>query len=187
MSKDLILSYLCNCVLNRRGMVPKGSSMFEESFVEYHTNGIVVIGKVGFRIVPFDNAFTLGQVRPLIFKRTFDTSKFFSFAELIDIFKSIGFNCQTQGWPASMTSHVNRQISTFRMVKIMPSQKIGSSFLFLGGALNVWEEVDQVTASNEVQRHIKSILDEALSTTVPSGAQVTVRDYFKNYLNPGTG
>lgn len=184
MSKDLILSYLCKCVLNQ-GRVSKRSSLFEESFVEYHTNGIVVIGKVAFKIAPFDNAFTASQVRHLIFKRTFDTSKFVSFAEIIDIFKSLGFNFLTQGWPTSMTSHVNRQIYPFRKVKIMPPGKTADSLL-IGGSLNVWEQIDQVDALNEVKSNIKSILDEVFAT-VPSGAQVTVRDYIKNYLNPGAG
>lgn len=176
MSKDLILSYLCKCVLNQ-GRVPKGSNILEESFVEYHLNGIVVVGRTGFKI-------DLSTTRHLTFKRTFDTNKFFSFAELIDVFKSLGFTCTAQGWPASGVAHVNAQAHTFRKVSITPPGEIGrNSFL---QALNVWEEVDQTTAAKEVQESIMCVLDSVTSNVYP-GVQVTVKNHIEKHLNIGPG
>ncbi len=178
MSKDLILSYLCKCVLNK-GRVSKGRNILEESFVEYHLNGIVVVGKAGFKI----DLLGMGT-RYLTFKRTFDTNKLFSFAELLDVFKSVGFVCTAQGWPASGVSNVNGQAYTFRKVSVTPPGELGrNSFL---QALNVWEEVDQITAVNEVQESIKCILDSLTSNVYP-GVQVTVKNHIEKHLNLGPG
>lgn len=178
MSKDLILSYLCKRILDQGNPVPKCKYLFEEFFVEYHLDGMVIIGRSGFKIRLYHKHLSTPSTRYPEVLRRLEVSQFFSFSDLLHTFQSIGFACVSGGWPSLQLSKYDGRSRNFRKYEVTAKDHglgIGNP------AFQLWEEVSYDVAYNEVQEGIQGILTKSKSLLIST----EIKNRSENYLNTG--